>query len=100
MSKVDASPSVERSGPSPMAPPASSPCLLHELLPDGAVGVDPEQARDVARWRIFLIRLTARRSLRPCSLYHWSASIPSATGSATEAGFSTAPWLLSKRLAL
>ncbi len=32
-------------------PPASSPCLLHELDEDGAVRVDPTQARDVARWR-------------------------------------------------
>jgi 5-formyltetrahydrofolate cyclo-ligase len=31
--------------------PASPPCLLHELGPDGAPRVDPEQARDVARWR-------------------------------------------------
>jgi len=31
--------------------PASSPCMLHELGPDGRPQVDPEQARDVARWR-------------------------------------------------
>lgn len=31
--------------------PASAPCLLHELGADGAPGVDPQQARDVARWR-------------------------------------------------
>ncbi|MFI4889550.1 MAG: 5-formyltetrahydrofolate cyclo-ligase [Steroidobacterales bacterium] len=31
--------------------PASSPCMLHELRPDGSVPVDPGQARDVARWR-------------------------------------------------
>ncbi len=31
--------------------PASSPCLMHELDPDGRPRVDPEQARDVARWR-------------------------------------------------
>lgn len=30
--------------------PASPPCMLHELGPDGTP-VDPEQARDVARWR-------------------------------------------------
>jgi 5-formyltetrahydrofolate cyclo-ligase len=33
------------------ARPASSPCVLHELGPDGRPRVDPEQARDVARWR-------------------------------------------------
>jgi 5,10-methenyltetrahydrofolate synthetase len=31
--------------------PASAPCLLHELDANGAPGVDPQQARDVARWR-------------------------------------------------
>jgi 5,10-methenyltetrahydrofolate synthetase len=31
--------------------PASSPCLLHELGPDGTPRVDPQQVRDVARWR-------------------------------------------------
>jgi len=31
--------------------PASSPCLLHELDADGRPGVDPEQVRDVMRWR-------------------------------------------------
>lgn len=31
--------------------PASSPCMLHELGPDGAPRVDPQQATDVARWR-------------------------------------------------
>jgi len=31
--------------------PASSACSLHELDPDGRPRVDPEQARDVARWR-------------------------------------------------
>jgi 5-formyltetrahydrofolate cyclo-ligase len=30
---------------------ASSPCSLHELRSDGTPIVDPEQARDVARWR-------------------------------------------------
>ncbi len=30
---------------------ASSPCMLGELQADGTPGVDPEQARDVARWR-------------------------------------------------
>jgi 5-formyltetrahydrofolate cyclo-ligase len=30
---------------------ASSPCSLHELSSDGTPPVDPEQARDVARWR-------------------------------------------------
>jgi 5-formyltetrahydrofolate cyclo-ligase len=30
---------------------ASSPCMLHELTADGMPIVDPEQARDVARWR-------------------------------------------------
>jgi 5-formyltetrahydrofolate cyclo-ligase len=30
---------------------ASSPCMLHELRADGTLSVDPEQARDVARWR-------------------------------------------------
>jgi 5-formyltetrahydrofolate cyclo-ligase len=31
--------------------PASSPCMLHELDPDGSPRVDPQQAEDVARWR-------------------------------------------------
>ena len=31
--------------------PASPPCMLHELRPDGTVPVDCEQTRDVARWR-------------------------------------------------
>jgi len=31
--------------------PASPPCSLHELGPDGTPRVDPVQARDVARWR-------------------------------------------------
>jgi 5-formyltetrahydrofolate cyclo-ligase len=31
--------------------PASSPCMLHEIGPDGTPRADPEQARDVARWR-------------------------------------------------
>lgn len=31
--------------------PASSPCMLHDLGPDGAPRVDPQQATDVARWR-------------------------------------------------
>jgi 5-formyltetrahydrofolate cyclo-ligase len=31
--------------------PASPPCVLHELGPDGTPRVDPVQARDVARWR-------------------------------------------------
>lgn len=31
--------------------PASAPCMLHELGVDGSPGVDPQQARDVARWR-------------------------------------------------
>ncbi len=30
---------------------ASSPCILHELSSEGTPIVDPEQARDVARWR-------------------------------------------------
>src|ERR1700688_4704127 len=30
---------------------ASSPCMRHELRADGTPSVDPEQARDVARWR-------------------------------------------------
>src|SRR4029077_18485085 len=30
---------------------ASSPCMLHELRADGTQSLDPEQARDVARWR-------------------------------------------------
>jgi 5-formyltetrahydrofolate cyclo-ligase len=30
---------------------ASSPCMQHELGVDGTPSVDPEQARDVARWR-------------------------------------------------
>jgi 5-formyltetrahydrofolate cyclo-ligase len=33
------------------AVPASPPCSLHELGPDGAPRVDAEQARDVTRWR-------------------------------------------------
>jgi 5-formyltetrahydrofolate cyclo-ligase len=28
-----------------------SPCFMHELGPDGTSAVDPQQARDVARWR-------------------------------------------------
>jgi 5-formyltetrahydrofolate cyclo-ligase len=35
----------------PAAALASSPCMLHELRPDGTAIIDPEQARDVARWR-------------------------------------------------
>jgi 5-formyltetrahydrofolate cyclo-ligase len=31
--------------------PGSPPCLMHELGPDGNSVVDPEQVRDVARWR-------------------------------------------------
>jgi 5,10-methenyltetrahydrofolate synthetase len=31
--------------------PASSPCMQHELGADGTPSVEPEQARDVARWR-------------------------------------------------
>lgn len=31
--------------------PASSPCMLHELQPDGTMPVDRGQARDLARWR-------------------------------------------------
>ncbi len=31
--------------------PASSPCMLHEFSPDGTQWADPEQSRDVARWR-------------------------------------------------
>jgi 5-formyltetrahydrofolate cyclo-ligase len=31
--------------------PGSPACFMHELGPDGTPGVDPEQARDVARWR-------------------------------------------------
>jgi 5-formyltetrahydrofolate cyclo-ligase len=31
--------------------PASSPCMLHELGPDGTPQVDPVQARDVSHWR-------------------------------------------------
>jgi 5-formyltetrahydrofolate cyclo-ligase len=31
--------------------PASSPCLLHELDADGRPAVDPQQTRDVLRWR-------------------------------------------------
>jgi hypothetical protein len=27
------------------------PCFLHELGPNGVLGLDPRQARDVARWR-------------------------------------------------
>ncbi len=30
---------------------ASSPCMLHELRADGTPGLDPQQSRDVARWR-------------------------------------------------
>jgi 5-formyltetrahydrofolate cyclo-ligase len=37
--------------PPPVIAPASSPCLLHELCADGSLRADPEQARDVARWR-------------------------------------------------
>src|SRR5665811_2128033 len=29
----------------------SPPCFLHELNADGTPGLDPVQARDVARWR-------------------------------------------------
>ncbi len=35
----------------PVIPPASSPCLLHELGANDSDHVDPEQTRDVARWR-------------------------------------------------
>jgi 5-formyltetrahydrofolate cyclo-ligase len=31
--------------------PASPPCLLHELGADGTPSVDPDQTRDVMRWR-------------------------------------------------
>ena len=31
--------------------PTSSPCMLHELGPDGAPRVDSQQVTDVARWR-------------------------------------------------
>jgi len=31
--------------------PASSPCMVHEVTPDGTRWADPEQSRDVARWR-------------------------------------------------
>lgn len=31
--------------------PGSPACFLHELDADGRVGADPQQARDVARWR-------------------------------------------------
>ncbi len=31
--------------------PASPPCSLHEMWPDGTPRVDPVQARDVAQWR-------------------------------------------------
>jgi len=43
---------------------ASSPCMQHELRPDGTPSVDPEQARDVARWRkAERVRLIAARGL-------------------------------------
>ncbi len=38
-------------GETSCAAPASSPCMLHELRPDGSAAVDPVQSRDVARWR-------------------------------------------------
>ena len=31
--------------------PASSPCMLHEVTPDGTRWADPQQSLDVARWR-------------------------------------------------
>ena len=37
--------------PGAQAVPASAPCLASELDEHGRVGVDPVQARDVARWR-------------------------------------------------
>ena len=46
--------------------PASPACLLHELGPDGTPRVDPQQARDVARWRkVERERLIAARMALP-----------------------------------
>ena len=50
----------------PDAPPASGPCLLHELDQAGTPRIDPEQVRDVARWRtVERERLIAARLARP-----------------------------------
>jgi 5-formyltetrahydrofolate cyclo-ligase len=52
-----------RTDAEPPVRPASSACSLHELGPDGRPCVDPEQARDVARWRkVERERLIAARS--------------------------------------
>ena len=46
--------------------PASAACSLHELDPNGTPRVDPEQARDVARWRkVERERLIAARCALP-----------------------------------
>ena len=46
--------------------PASPACSLHELAADGTPRVDPEQARDVARWRkVERERLIAARMALP-----------------------------------
>jgi 5,10-methenyltetrahydrofolate synthetase len=47
----------------------SAPCLLHELSADGTAVVDPQQARDVARWRkVQRERLLAERMATPGTL--------------------------------
>jgi 5,10-methenyltetrahydrofolate synthetase len=47
----------------------SPPCLMHELGAGGGVGVDPVQARDVARWRkAERERLIAARMALPAEL--------------------------------
>jgi 5-formyltetrahydrofolate cyclo-ligase len=46
--------------------PGSPPCLLHLLGPDGMSDIDPQQARDVARWRkVERERLIAARLALP-----------------------------------
>ena len=46
--------------------PGSAPCWLHLLGPDGAPVADPQQARDVARWRSMeRARLIAERLALP-----------------------------------
>ena len=58
----------ERDDGSAAGDPASPPCLLHELGPDGTPRVDPVQARDVARWRkAERERLIAERLVLPAA---------------------------------
>lgn len=58
---------------------ASPPCLAAEIAPDyfDPLGVDPEQARDVARWRKAqrLRLLDARRALSVAARQDWGAAL-------------------------